>query len=397
MLHGDFVKLLSPEGQSLLAEVAIDTKTDVVKTVSRLRALGHDAGLVATVLTQAKLRARAKAKFGEFANSMFFTEDGLEQASRLQVAALHAGRFRNAGIRQVADLGCGIGAESLALAAIDLNVVAVELDEVTAACATYNLAPFDNARVENGDVTNLDLTGFESQFFDPARRELGTGRQKATRKFDPTQFSPNFDWILSEAGKRPTGIKLGPGHPHEAIPEGCEAQWISDHGDLVELTLWFGSLARPGVARSALLITEGASFELQSSEPNPAHAELREIGEYIYEPDNAVVRSHLIGVLADSLNLGLIAPDIAYLTGDFLLESPWLRGFRVLETMAFDRKKLKARLQELGIGILEIKKRGSDVVPEVLRKELQLKGKRAATLIVTRVGDSHRALICEAV
>lgn len=397
MLHGDFVKLLSPEGQSLLAEVAIDTKTDVVKTVSRLRALGHDAGLVATVLTQAKLRSRAKPKFGEFANSMFFTEDGLEQASRLQVAALHAGRFRNAGIRQVADLGCGIGAESLALAAIDLNVVAVELDEVTAACATYNLAPFDNARVENGDVTNLDLTGFESQFFDPARRELGTGRQKATRKFDPTQFSPNFDWILSEAGKRPTGIKLGPGHPHEAIPEGCEAQWISDHGDLVELTLWFGSLARPGVARSALLITDGASFELQSSEANPAHAELREIGEYIYEPDNAVVRSHLIGVLADSLNLGLIAPDIAYLTGDYLLESPWLRGFRVLETMAFDRKKLKARLQELGIGILEIKKRGSDAVPEVLRKELQLKGKRAATLIVTRVGDSHRALICEAV
>lgn len=397
MLHGDFVKLLSPEGQSLLAEVAINTKTDVVKTVSRLRALGHDAGLVATVLTQAKLRSRAKAKFGEFANSMFFTEDGLEQASRLQVAALHAGRFRTAGIHGVADLGCGIGAESLALAAIDLNVVAVELDEVTAACAAYNLAPFDNARVQNGDVTTLDLTGFEAQFFDPARRELGTGREKATRKFDPTQFSPNFDWILSEAGKRPTGIKLGPGHPHEAIPEGCEAQWISDHGDLVELTLWFGSLARIGVARSALLIADGASYELMSSESNPDHAALREIGEYIYEPDNAVVRSHLIGVLAASLNLGLIAPDIAYLTGDTLLASPWLRGFRILESVAFDRKKLKARLQELGIGILEIKKRGSDVVPEVLRKELQLKGKRAATLIVTRVGDSHRALICEAV
>jgi hypothetical protein len=397
MLHGDFVKLLSPEGQSLLAEVAINTKTDIVKTVSRLRALGHDAGLVATVLTQAKLRSRAKAKFGEFANSMFFTEDGLEQASRLQVAALHAGRFRTAGIHEVADLGCGIGAESLALAAIDLNVIAVELDEVTAACAAYNLAPFDNARVQNGDVTNLDLTGFEAQFFDPARRELGTVREKATRKFDPTQFSPNFDWILSEAGKRPTGIKLGPGHPHEAIPEGCEAQWISDRGDLVELTLWFGSLARIGVARSALLIADGASYELMSSESNPDHATLREIGEYIYEPDNAVVRSHLIGVLAASLNLGLIAPDIAYLTGDNLLVSPWLRGFRVLESVAFDRKKLKARLQELGIGILEIKKRGSDVVPEVLRKELQLKGKRAATLIVTRVGDSHRALICEAV
>ena len=397
MLHGDFVNLLSPEGQALLAEVAIDTKLDVVKSVSRLRAQGHDAGLVATVLTQAKLRARGQAKFGDFAKSMFFTEDGLEQASRLQVAALHAGRFRSNGIRQVADLGCGIGAEAMALAAIDLDVVAVELDEVTAACATYNLAPFENAKVLNQDVTAMDLREFEAQFFDPARRELGSAREKAARKYDPAQFSPNFDWILEQARERPTGIKLGPGHPHEAIPENCEAQWISDHGDLVELTLWFGSLARDGVARSALLIANGTRYELQSSETNPAHATLREIGEYIYEPDNAVVRSHLIGVLAEQLELGLIAPEIAYLTGDVEVESPWLRGFKVLETMAFDRKKLKARLQELGIGILEIKKRGSDIVPEVLRKELGLKGKRAATLIVTRVGDSHRALLCEAI
>ena len=224
MLHGDFLKLLSPEGQALLAEVSLDTKLDVVKTVSHLRAAGHDAGLVATVLTQAKLRARAKAKFGEFADRMFFTEDGLEQSSRLQVSALHAGRFRDAGIKQVADLGCGIGSESIALAAIDLDVVAVELDEVTAACAAYNLAPFENARVENSDVTSIDLTEFEAQFFDPARRELGTGREKATRKFDPTQFSPNFDWVLEHARKRPTGIKVGPGHPHEAIPEDAEAQ-----------------------------------------------------------------------------------------------------------------------------------------------------------------------------
>ena len=397
MLHDDFVKLMSPEGQTLLAEVALETKLDVVKTVTRLRAAGFEPGLVATVLTQAKLRSRAKSKFGDFADRMFFTEDGLEQSSRLQVSALHAGRFRDAGIKQVADLGCGIGSESLAMAAIDLNVVAVELDEVTAACAAYNLAPFENATVENADVTSLDLSGYEAQFFDPARRELGTGREKATRKFDPAQFSPNFDWILGEARKRPTGIKLGPGHPHEAIPEDCEAQWVSVNGDLVELILWFGKLARAGVARSALLIADGVRHELVSGETNPEHASLREIGGYLFEPDNSVVRSHLVGTLAEQLSLGLIAPEIAYLTGDEPVESPWLRGFKVLENLAFDRKKLKAHLHELGIGILEIKKRGSDVVPEVLRKELQLKGSRAATLIITRVGDSHRALLCEAI
>lgn len=396
MQREDFVKLLSPEGQALLGEVAVDSKLDVVKTVTRLRAAGHDAGLVATVLTQAKLRARAVSKFGEFASQMFFTEDGLEQASRLQVSALHAGRFRDAGIRQVADLGCGIGSESVALAALGIEVVAVELDEVTAACATYNLAPFENAKVLNDDVTKINLDEFEAQFFDPARRELGTSREKATRKFDPAAFSPNFNWVLEQAEKRPTGIKLGPGHPHEAIPEGAEAQWVSVCGDLVELSLWFGKLARPGIARSALLVKGDQRFEITSSETEQPSADVRELGAYLYEPDNAVVRSHLISVLANDLNLGIISPEIAYLTGDQELNSPWLRGFKVLETMTFDRKKLKARLHELSVGVLEIKKRGSDVVPEVLRKELQLKGERAATLIISRVGDSHRALICEA-
>ena len=396
MQREDFVKLLSPEGQALLGEVAVDSKLDVVKTVTRLRAAGHDAGLVATVLTQAKLRARAAAKFGEFASQMFFTEDGLEQSSRLQVSALHAGRFRDAGIKQVADLGCGVASESIALAALGIEVVAVELDEVTAACASYNLAPFENAKVLNQDVTKINLDEFEAQFFDPARRELGTGREKATRKFDPAAFSPNFNWVLEQAVKRPTGIKLGPGHPHDAIPECVEAQWVSVGGDLVELSLWFGKLARPGISRSALLVKDDQRFELNSPDTDQPSAEVRELGAYIYEPDNAVVRSHLISVLARDLNLGIISPEIAYLTGDSELSSPWLRGFRVLETLTFDRKKLKARLHELHVGVLEIKKRGSDVVPEVLRKELQLKGERAATLIITRVGDSHRALICEA-
>ena len=396
MLRDDFVKLLSPEGQALLGELVIDSKLDVVKTVTRLRAAGHEAGLVATVLSQAKLRARAVAKFGEFATSMLFTEDGLEQASRFQVSALHAGRFRDAGIRQVADLGCGLGTESIALAALDIDVVAVELDEVTAACATYNLAPFENAKVLNADVTTLELSEYEAQFFDPARRELGSNREKATRKFDPESFSPNFNWVLEQANARPTGIKLGPGHPHEAIPENCEAQWVSVNGDLVELGLWFGKLARPGVARSALLVKDGEAVEIKSAKKDSEQAPVRELEAYLYEPDNAVVRSHLIAELAAELNLGLIAPEIAYLTGDSEITSPWLRGFKVLENLSFDRKKLKARLRELGVGILEIKKRGSDVVPETLRKELQLKGERAATLIVTRVGDSHRALICEA-
>ena len=398
MERQDFIALLSPEGQDLLAKVGpLEAKADVVKLVSSLRAQGHDAGLVAAVLTQAKLRRRAGAKFGPFAERMIFTEAGLEQASRLSVAAIHANRFRQAGIGTVADLGCGIGAESMALASLEINVKAFELDEVTAAVATYNLAPFENAFVEQADVTTLDLTKFDGLFFDPARRELGgPARERASRKFDPAAFSPNFDFVIEAASKKPTGVKFGPGHPHEAIPDNAEAQWVSVDGDLVELGLWFGSVARPDVKRAALLINGSTKHEIVSHSSERMDAPVGELGSFVYEPDNSVVRSHLIGQLAEQIEAHLFAPEIAYLTSDKNISSPWLKGYEVLDNLVFDRKKLKAYLRERGIGVLEIKKRGSDIVPEQLRKEMALKGEGAATLIITRVGDAHRALVCQA-
>ncbi len=97
--------LLSPGGLQLLDEVgAIDSTGDIVRTVSRLRAAGHSGALVAAVLEQARLRSKARAKFGDFAtDALLFTPDGLEQATRLRVAAGHAGRYADAGIDVVAD------------------------------------------------------------------------------------------------------------------------------------------------------------------------------------------------------------------------------------------------------------------------------------------------------
>jgi hypothetical protein len=397
MDRADFIKLLSPEGQRLLGSVAeVDSKTDVVKIVSQLRAAGHDAGLVAAVLTQVKLRRRAQSKFGAFADRMLFTEAGLEQASRLKVAALHAGRFRDAGFNKIADLGCGIGTEAMALTSLDLDVTGFEIDEVTAAIAAYNLAPFENVNVEHADATEVDIDDFDALFLDPARRELsGPARAQALRKFDPNTYSPSFNFVLEVAAKKPTGVKLGPGHPHEAIPDNCEAQWISVSGDLVELTLWFGSLARPGIKRSALLIDESGRHEISSASAERLDAPIGEVSDFVYEPDNAVIRSHLIGQLAAQLDAHLFSAEIAYLTSDTELHSPWVKGYRVLDNLTFDRKKLKAYLREREIGILEIKKRGSDITPEQLRKELAPNGKNSATLIVTRVGDAHRVLVCE--
>jgi hypothetical protein len=284
----------------------------------------------------------------------------------------------------------------MAMAALDLKVRAFEIDEVTAAVATYNLAPFENVTVELADVQQLDLEQFESLFFDPARRELkGPKKESAKRLFDPANYSPNFEFCLDAARKKPTGIKLGPGHDHRQIPDDAEAQWVSIDGDLVELGLWFGSVKREGVARSALLVDADGHHDITSSEGNSPNAPLGELGKYVYEPDNALIRSRLISDFAKPMGLQIISPEIAYLTSDEKITSPWVRGFEVIDNLVFDRKQLKAYVKKNGIGILEIKKRGSDISPEDLRRELAPKGEGAATLIVTRVGDAHRVLVTQ--
>ena len=388
MNREEFLQLLSKEGQSLLAQIDYSTKLDIVKTITTLRAQGHDPALIAIALTQAKLRKRAEAKFGEFAQRMFFTEDALEQASRLQVAALHANRFKQANITQIADLGCGIGAESLAFASLDLKVSAYEIDEVTSAIAAYNLAIFENVEVKNEDVTKLDLTKQEALFFDPARRN------SKARLFNPQDFAPNFNWVIEQAKQKPSGIKLGPGHPHNQIPEEAEAQWVSVEGDLVELSLWFNETKRPEVKRSALLITKDAKHELKTNEKEEP-APTGELGQYIHEPDNAVIRSHLINLLAEQTNTHTIDPNIAYLSSNEKQDSPWLKSYKVIKELPFDRKQLKAHIKQNEIGTLEIKKRGADITPEALRKELSPKGPNKATLIITRIGDAHKALFVD--
>jgi hypothetical protein len=395
MDSSELVELLSGDGLTLLDSLPHwQSSADLLKTVNDLRRAGHSPGLVAAVLGQSKLRAKAVTKFGPFAERMLFTEAGLEQATRLRVAALHAGRFQAAGLSRVADLGCGIGGDALALASLDLEVTAVELDEVTAAIAAYNLALWPNATVVHADVTTFDLDGFDAVYLDPARRTAG--HQNTSRLSDPADYSPTLDFAFGIADRLPTGIKLGPGIDRDLIPTEAEAQWVSVDRDVVELGLWFGGLARPGIRRSALVIGEHGAAEL-SSTADSADVETGSLGSYLYEPDGAVIRSRLIGDLGRSLGATMLSDGIAYLTSDEAVETPFAACFRVLETFPLDERRLRKELAARGIGSLEIKKRGVDVDPAAFRKKLALHGPASATLVLTRVAGRHTALLCERV
>ena len=163
---------------------------------------------------------------------------------------------------------------------------------------------------------------------------------------------------------------------------------------MVEVGLWFGALARPGITRAALIVSDAGTSEL-TAEADSEDAEVGALGEYLYEPDGAVIRARLIGDLVRSVGGRMLDRTIAYFSADDAIASPFATGFRVLETFPFDEKLLKRELAARKIGTLEIKKRGMDVDPAQLRTKLSLKGPQSATLILTRAGGKRLALLAE--
>ncbi|MFJ8800571.1 methyltransferase domain-containing protein [Streptomyces sp. NPDC102487] len=379
-----FASLLTSEGRALLDEVHGTEPAQELAVATRLRR-EHPAELVSAALGQARLRQRAVVKFGsEDAGRMFFTPNGVEQSTRTSVAVHRAERLRALGVRSVADLCCGIGGDAIALARAGIRVLAVDRDPLTVAAARANadaLGLADLIEVRETDVTEVDTAGYDAVFVDPGRRG-GRGRI-----FDPESYSPPLSWAVGAAVKAPVAaLKIAPGIPHEAVPAEAEAEWISDGGDVKEAVLWFGT--EPGLVRATLL--PGPRALRGRGLPDPA---VRAVGRYLYEPDGAVIRAHLVAEVAEDLDGGLVDETIAYVTADELRPTPYASAYEITDRLPFNVKKLKALLREREVGVLTVKKRGSAVEPEELRRKVKPQGPRSATVFLTRVAGAPTMLV----
>ncbi|MFF2377010.1 methyltransferase domain-containing protein [Streptomyces xiamenensis] len=387
-----FDALLSTEGRQLLAELRDFDPADELTLATRLRR-DHPAELVSAALGQARLRQRAVAKFGAAdAARMYFTPNGVEQATRTTVATWRARRMAGLGIRRVADLCCGIGGDAIALAREGIAVLAVDRDPLTCAVAEANaeaLGLDGLIEVRCGDVTEVDTGGYDAVFLDPARRG-GRGRI-----FDPEAYSPPLSWAIAAASAAPyAAVKIAPGIPHEAIPEQAEAEWVSDRGEVKEAVLWFGT-GGAGVRRATLL-PAGDTLTGDTGQA-PAGAP----GRYLYEPDGAVIRAHLVAETARRLGGRLLDPTIAYITtdeppggaGPDAAGSPYASGYEIDEVLPFHVKRMRALLRERGVGTVTIKKRGSAIDPDELRKRLKPSGPGRATVVVTRLAGAPVMLL----
>jgi SAM-dependent methyltransferase len=332
----------------------------------------------AAALTQAWLRRKARTKFGAAADQMFFTPDGLQQATRPAVAQWRAGEYAAHSQTAVVDFGCGIGADSLAFARAGLQVMAVERDPVTAVFAQANLAAFPSAAVITSDELPPDAAAL---FLDPARRTA------AGRSWRVADLSPSWEFCLAALRGRFGCLKCGPGLGYEYIPSDMGAVWASDSGDLVELALWRGSRAYPAGFRGALVGQQLLATD-PGAEPAPVRAETP---GFIYEPDPAVIRAGGVARLAAMVSGWQLAENIAYIGSQELTATGFATAFAVLEVLDYDERALAKWVRAAGVGVLEIKARGIDVDPAKLRRRLKPRGDAAATLILSPTSAGARA------
>lgn len=270
----------------------------------------------------------------------------------------------------------------------------LERDPVRAIFAEANARIWELAErvvVVQEDITESPITA-QAAWLDPARR------RDSRRVSDPEDYAPPLSWLteLSARGIESIGVKLSPGIDHALAGHfGAELEFLSEGGECREALLWLGE-ARSGDALRATVITPMGPVSLAGQEDVPGQPSAI-AGRYLYEPDPAVIRAHLVRTLARQLVAAPIDPQIAYLLGDTLVSTPFADAYEVLDRFPYGNKRLQKALMDRDVGRVIIKKRGFPQEPDEVRKQLKLRGSEEIIVILARIGKGHEVFLCRLV
>jgi hypothetical protein len=213
-------------------------------------------------------------------------------------------------------------------------------------------------------------------------------------------------------------VKAAPGLPHDAISgiPGCrvDAEWVSEDGQLLEtcVTWWRDDSADVSPTGRAAVILDAAGGELvritatlaapppgkDDSTAERAATRPPITGEYLLDPDPAIVRSGVVGEFAAAAGARLIDSHLAYLASGTPLPAelqPAARSWRVLDAGSYDRHRLRVMCAEHGIGHIEVTGRGRRLDPARVRRDLALPGGgRRGILVVMGLGSARSTYVC---
>lgn len=380
--------LFDDEAAQWLARLA---ESPPVSMTALRKGVGSDRAQL--LVEQAELRRRAASKFPH-PSRMYFTRQGLEQASDGWIAEYKAARFP--ADRPLYDICTGIGGDLSALARHALRVEGIESDPWTALIAMHNaiaLAPDDaDIKIQMLPAAEAALAADAAWHADPDRRAHG-GRTTHLEAYEP-----DLEYLQELRDEHPDGcLKLAPA---SEIPEewsmASEREWVSRDGECRQQLLWSGKLASlPGETKATLVYRDGRGPYSVVALPHQIPPLAQRLGAYLYEPDAALLAAHLTGDLAARLGVAALAPQTAYFTSDVQIRDPAWTAFRIRDVLALDAKRIKAYLREHRIGRLEVKKRAAPVDIDKLRRDIRVPGDEQAVLFVTRWEGKVKAIIAD--
>jgi hypothetical protein len=381
--------LATEPGQLLMSQIA-SVPNPRPADIGRWRKLAPSPAVAAAIRLVA-CQAKARTKFSR-AEHMWLTSVGLEQATSEIVARHKARRFESCEL--VVDLCSGVGGDALALAQ-STNLLAVDLDQGMCRRLAWNAAAYgvaDRLLACQSRAETMAIPPGAWVHIDPDRRAAPDHR--ARRLLD---YEPAVPFLLELCRRAPGGaIKLSPASNFARHFAGAEfeVELISLAGECKEATIWFGGAVTS--QRRATRLPENVTWtDKDAPIEERMVAPIREASVFLYDPDPALLRSGLLDSFALAHGLNRIASDVAYLTGERLVATPFLAAFQVQSVHRLDLKQLRRLVAEQDLGPLEIKIRGVDLTPERLRTQLRARGNRPATLILAGGARAARAIVAQ--
>jgi len=341
------------------------------------------------------------------ARLMQYTKTTMAQASSFDVATYRTWKVHSqlGKIHQSVDICAGIGGDSIA-AGLHWHVTCVEIDPEIFKMLVHNLAIYNvqnNVTCILGDVNDLliqpefieKIKQADYVFFDPSRRL--EGEENRTVKIE--EYTPPLSLIENLLPLNSNiCVKIAPGVDILHIAYPCDIEILSLQGEVKEIILWFGQLQQ-NPEKHAIIATKLPEKLSLSKElllyNEPSKQPVKELGKFLYEPDPAVIKAHLINQLATIVDCDIIHPRIAYLTSNKFIKSPWLRSYRILDTCSIDIPAIKKKLEEYEINKVDCKARGLTLDLHAIQKQLRSPGDGRGLVIFTWVSNQKTAIISQ--
>lgn len=376
--------LNSPAGRELIKKYENLTEDDLYRALMK-DPLSKNPYLSAAI-TLIKLRRRAEGKFSK-SSEMFFTPLSLEQATGEQISKYIASRYGHP--EKIVDLTCSIGGNLIFLAAQAKETIAVDINSVNILCAEINAKLYqqENIKFICGDAFDNILSGADAFFIDPSRERSGKTKTRSILNCEP-----NLIKIVSEIFKvsHNLGVKISPAFDYQELgllPEVPEIEIISEDNVVKVAMLWFGKFKT--CARRATCFIGDKVYSYQESDEAKSTQMADKPLRYLYEPNKAISKAHLIEEVAHEFNLKKLNRHTSFLTSDELIKNKReiFRIWRVLSCAKFSLKDIKNELKIRKIERINIITKRFPQLPTELYKKLKIKEGSEHFLIITALSD----------